>query len=64
MPDAMLNGGFAPYLAQALTPQGVSGGLFGSGMGYAPGNIFNNPAVGQNYGQGQNYGNYMDGSLI
>jgi hypothetical protein len=28
MPDAMTNGGFAPYLAQAFTPQGVAGGLF------------------------------------
>ena len=40
MPDAMTNGGFAPYLAQAFTPQGVPGGLFGSGMGNVPGNIF------------------------
>jgi hypothetical protein len=51
MPDAMMNGGFAPYLAQAFTPQGVSGGLFGSGMGNVPGNIFNNPLLGQNFGQ-------------
>jgi hypothetical protein len=45
MPDAMMNGGFAPYLAQAFTPQGVTGGLFGGGVGSVPGNVF-----GQNYG--------------
>jgi hypothetical protein len=50
MPDAMMNGGYTPYLAQAFTPQGVPGGLFGSGMGNVPGNIFNNPAFAQNYG--------------
>ena len=51
MPDAMINGGFAPYLAQAFTPQGVPGGLFGSGAGSVPGNLFNTPAFGQSYGQ-------------
>jgi hypothetical protein len=45
MPDAMINGGFAPYLAQAFTPQGVAGGLFGSGVSSVPGTVF-----GQNYG--------------
>jgi hypothetical protein len=45
MPDAMMNGGFAPYLAQAFTPQGVAGGLFGSGVSSVPGTVF-----GQNYG--------------
>src|SRR5207244_13591904 len=50
MPDAMTNGGFAPYLAQAFTPQGVAGGLFGSGVGNVPGNIFGNPTFGQGYG--------------
>jgi hypothetical protein len=48
MPDAMINGGFAPYLAQAFTPQG---GLLGSGMGSVPGNYLNTPAFGQSYGQ-------------
>jgi hypothetical protein len=52
MPDAMMNGGFAPYLAQAFTPQGVQSGLFGGGVGNFPGNIFTNPTFGQNYGQG------------
>jgi hypothetical protein len=52
MPDAMMNGGFAPYLAQAFTPQGVPGGLFGSGMGNTPGNIFSTPTLGQNFGLG------------
>jgi hypothetical protein len=50
MPDAMTNGGFAPYLAQAFTPQGVAGGLFGSGVGNVPGNIFGNPTFDQGYG--------------
>jgi hypothetical protein len=52
MPDAMMNGGFAPYLAQAFTPQGVQSGLFGGGVGNFPSNIFSNPTFGQNYGQG------------
>jgi hypothetical protein len=46
MSDAMMNGGFAPYLAQALTPQGVPGGLFGGGIGNVPGNVFHNPMLG------------------
>jgi hypothetical protein len=50
MPDAMMNGGFAPYLAQAFTPQGVPGGQFGSGIGNIPGTIFGNPIYAQNYG--------------
>jgi hypothetical protein len=50
MPDAMMNGGFAPYLAQAFTPQGVQGGLFGNGVGNVPGNIFGTPTFGQSYG--------------
>src|SRR5262245_5539571 len=49
MPDAMMNGGFAPYLAQAFTPQGVPGGLFGSSVGTVPGINYGNP-FGQNYG--------------
>jgi hypothetical protein len=48
----MMNGGFAPYLAQAFTPQGVQSGLFGGGVGNSPGNIFTNPSFGQNYAQG------------
>jgi len=52
MPDAMMNGGFAPYLAQAFTPQGVAGGLFGSGIGNVPGNMFSNPAFAQSYTPG------------
>lgn len=50
MPDAMMNGGFAPYLAQAFTPQGVPSGLFGGGIGNVPGTIFSNPIYAQNYG--------------
>jgi hypothetical protein len=50
MPDAMMNGGFAPYLAQAFTPQGIAGGVFGSGMGNVPGNIFSSPTFAQSYG--------------
>ncbi len=50
MPDATMNGGFAPYLAQAFTPQGVPGGLFGSGVGNVPSNIFGHPTLSQSYG--------------
>jgi hypothetical protein len=50
MPDAMMNGGYAPYLAQAFTPQGVPGGMFGSSIGNIPGTIFSNPASAANYG--------------
>ena len=50
MPDAMMNGGYTPYLAQAFTQQGVPGGLFGSGMGNVPGTIYSNPTFAQNYG--------------
>jgi hypothetical protein len=56
MPDAMMNGGYAPYLAQALTPQGIPGGIFGAGAGNVPGNFFNNPLLGQSYGQGGPFG--------
>jgi hypothetical protein len=52
MPDAMMNGGYAPYLAQAFTPQVVPSGLFGGGAGYPPGNLFGNTMLGQNYPQG------------
>jgi hypothetical protein len=51
MPEAMMNGGFAPYLAQAFTPQGVPGGMLGGMTGNVPGNVFYNPAIGQPYGQ-------------
>ena len=50
MPDAMTNGGFAPYLAQAFTPQGVPGGLFGSGVDNVPGNIYGLGQPGQQPG--------------
>jgi hypothetical protein len=53
MPDAMSNGNFAPYLAQAFTPQGIAPGLFGSGVANVPGNMFNHPSLGQNLGQPQ-----------
>jgi hypothetical protein len=46
----MMNGGFAPYLAQAFTRQGVLGGVFGSGIDNVPGAIFGNPIYAQNYG--------------
>jgi hypothetical protein len=51
MPDAMINGGFSPYLAQAFTPQGVPGGVFGGGMGTLPTNIFGGPTFGQSFAQ-------------
>jgi hypothetical protein len=51
MPEAMMNGGFAPYLAQAFTPQGVPGGMLGGMTGNVPGNVFYNPAIGQPYGR-------------
>jgi len=40
MPDVLMNGGYAPYLPQAFTPQSVPGGLFGTGAGGVPGSLF------------------------
>src|SRR5215469_11750726 len=48
MPDAMMNGGYAPYLAQAFTPSGVPGGGFWAGAGNVLGNI-NYPPLGPNF---------------
>jgi hypothetical protein len=56
MPEAMINGGFSPYLAQAFTPQGVPGGAFGGAMGNLPGTAFTNPAIGPYLGQPAMFG--------